>query len=356
MKYIYLLLAIFSSTLLAFGQISITQNDMFNYGETVLRSVDTLPVMNDVGPSGANQNWIFDQVSDPNNVVAESASAVDPSTTPNAANFSTSNLALQDFNGQYMYLSLDQNAAIIDGIAAQLGPLGETAVEMSPGLVLHQFPRTFGSSFMQPYGFEVVVDGSLIDPTISQVRLKRTGTVNDQTDGWGSITTPYGTFDCLRNRRDDNSVDSIWIMPIFPPVWTFIQESVNAETVYQWHANNGKLPVAEMTLDSVGNVARYTWKSGELITSLEEQISDVALKVFPNPTSDVLYVSLNKNPSKNTRMTITNSLGQVVYTIDDIIAKDLTISTNNWHSGIYTLTILSKNGQYQYTERIMICN
>ena len=100
MKHIYLLLVIFSNTFLALGQISITQNDMFNYGETVLRSFDTLTVMNDVGPSGVNQIWVFDQVSDCNNVVVESASAFDPSTTPNAANFSTSNLALQDFNGQ----------------------------------------------------------------------------------------------------------------------------------------------------------------------------------------------------------------------------------------------------------------
>ena len=45
-------------------------------------------------------------------------------------------------------------------------------------------------------------------------------------------------------------------------------------------------------------------------------------------------------------MTITNSLGQVVYTFDELTSKELKVSTTDWPHGIYFIRFNSHSHKF----------
>jgi hypothetical protein len=68
------------------------------------------------------------------------------------------------------------------------------------------------------YYFEVITTDHGI-PLVHSVRLRHYGHVYDTTDGYGQITTPVGTYDCLRVKSTDFTVDSVWIKTLlFQPM------------------------------------------------------------------------------------------------------------------------------------------
>lgn len=71
-------------------------------------------------------------------------------------------------------------------------------------------------------------------------------------------------------------------------------------------------------------------------TTLQNNIS-----IYPNPANDVINIT---SPQKmNELLTITNSIGAIVYRqiIND--AQTTTIATNNWAAGVYHYNLQSKN-------------
>lgn len=116
---------------------------------------------------------------------------------------------------------------------------------------------------------------------------ERTSTV----DGWGNITTPFGTFPVLRIRHDITETDSIY--QTFFGQGTWIAPPTFQTTEYEWWTNNKKDYLLKVIEGGFG-------QQGQGITSIEYQdqylgldagIADLdqQLIISPNPCTDLLF-------------------------------------------------------------------
>jgi hypothetical protein len=202
-----------------------------------------------------NFEWLAEHSLDTTNVV-------DPASTSLGSLYPTSNLAMSDGGpDQYIYVTTSGTGVLGNGITFNV--LGNIIpIVFQESMVMIEYPLVYGNTFSNPYGtdqilegpYDVDVGGATI--TADSVRIKRTGVISSEVDGWGSIVSPLGTFDVLRLTQNNASIDSIWgyatVFPGAPADWYFVQENVADETIVQFISNEHALPVVEFTTDNMG--------------------------------------------------------------------------------------------------------
>lgn len=117
--------------------------------------------------------------------------------------------------------------------------------------------------------------------------------------------------------------------------------------------NDGKIIfVGLFTLyDNVekNNIVRV---NGSLITNLlEKNKPSNNHLIYPNPTKDILHIELDKALKNDTRVTITNLLGEIIF-VETPSNNKISINTSNLISGVYFVTISDK--EFQSTRKIII--
>lgn len=85
------------------------------------------------------------------------------------------------------------------------------------------------------------------------------------------------------------------------------------------------------------------------VLSIEDNVIDVNLKVYPNPTSQLLYLS---HPDiKKFEITIVDLNGKFIY--QDTIHNNIPLDISNYSQGIYLVTVEIKNTNKKNTYRII---
>jgi hypothetical protein len=272
---------------ISYSQITLDGSDMPAVGDYIPRKSDTMTLLPGPGGSGPNQTWNFTALS--NYVISENTNVVSVASTPNGNQFGNSNLAMTNDNASYLYFNATPSTFSTQGFSGDLLGTGVINAVFNPDLTLHQFPRTFGSSFNDAYGIDVTVPGTAINPLLSQIHFKRFSMVHDTTDAWGQITTPNGTYDVLRIHTTEIFSDSIWAQPIFPPTWSLVSTSTDTTHSYSWVGKGGKLAIAEMSFDTLGMPKIFKWTELPGI-GVGLVTKNLGAEVFPNPTSQYLTV------------------------------------------------------------------
>lgn len=322
------------------AQITLDQNDMPSVGDNIPRKSDTMTVLPGPGGSGPNQTWNFTATS--NYVISENTSVVSVASTPNGNQFGTSNMAMTTDNTNYLYFKNAAQSFSTQGFSGDLLGTGVINAVFSPDLTLHQFPRTYGSSFIDNYGLNVTVPGQAINPLISQIKFKRSSLVKDTTDAWGKITTPHGTYDVLRVHTTEIATDSIFAMPLFPPSWTLVSSSKDTTHSYSWLGKGGKLAIAEMSFDTLGMPKIFKWTELPGIgVGMEENV--LAYSINPNPFVDFINVEGDFCSS----LKIIDALGNVLLVPSTLNQGNRMFDTRGLPSGMYFLRY-----QYQNVDRV----
>jgi len=112
-----------------------------------------------------------------------------------------------------------------------------------------------------------------------------------EVDGWGSITTPHGTFDALRVRHFIEESDSIFMD--LGGFSTWIPLPIPDSYVYEWWANGLNEPVLRISTSLFGGnqtptTIEYLDDYQGAGAGIEELTT--AIQVFPNPTLDFLNI------------------------------------------------------------------
>jgi len=151
------------------------------------------------------------------------------------------------------------------------------------------FPLRYNERDTSTFAFEINV------PTLAQI--SRSGQRISHADAWGTLTTPYGTFNCLRVRSRTSIQDSIAISgsaPIGLPARNEIETS--------WYTNEGgnRGPVLQIiergvlffppTVQEVRYRDRYRAPKPPPPPPLTDP-GDVVL--YPNPCQNTLYLGLH---------------------------------------------------------------
>ncbi len=156
---------------------------------------------------------------------------------------------------------------------------------------LYHFPMSYPKYDSTSFKF------STITTTLIPVSYSKKGYRATRVDGWGTVTTPFGTANCLRLVTTQYSMDSIKtnLGPISFPVGF-----QNFQRSYQWITTTSKIPFLEITGNLVGGVftptlARYRgYEIPVNTTGLNDVNDDRALMLYPNPVKDQLRIQLHE--------------------------------------------------------------
>lgn len=154
-------------------------------------------------------------------------------------------------------------------------------------------------------------------------------------DGWGSLTTPYTTYnDVLRvattlYQRDTMYVDQFSMGTNFNrPV----------EHIYEWFAPGEQVPVMQVT-EQGGNVSSIKYKDQPSGIEQHEQLD---LSVYPNPTREILNISEHFTGT----VTITDMNGAIVKTWNANALKSVNLGC--LEGGMYIVTLTNEKGEQSF--------
>lgn len=222
-KYLYLLLLL-ATTITAKAQPSLTSASIPSIGETyTYTSCDTLNVR--PGEAGANKTWNFANLTE----IAGTTSTheiISPSAAVGNSNFPSATYALKSGDGYLFYKS---SSSQVERLGTGYESGGEKLTDFE---LVNKFPFTYDNKFEDNFSGTLVTD--LQGQTFT---LTRSGKIEIEADGYGTVITPKGTFtNVLRIKAVQTITDE---MP--SPVPGFPGVTIKTETVsYSWVSDDYK--------------------------------------------------------------------------------------------------------------------
>jgi PKD repeat protein len=323
------------------AQITIVSADLPTAPRVLNNAVDTVPVGFSAGPKGANQTWNFaGLVQD----IAETSTHAVPSSTPYSSDFPGTTNAITPDNVNYGYFTNTSTAFTAKGLAGPLLGAGTNpvSVQFSPTFDLYRFPTNYNNNFSGNYGFVEEASGSSVGQPVDRVRLTFTSSYTDTIDGWGTIITPTGSYQALRQKRVEQTRALVEFKLLSFSPWSTADDIRDTITTYTWLAKETKGPVLTIAYNTnTGAISRITYSlippapvadfswtnpSGGLV-----QFTDLTTN---NPTSwswdydDASALGTTKNPSHiyaangtyNVCLTATNVTGS------DTVCKNVVVT------------------------------
>jgi hypothetical protein len=218
--------------------------------------------------------------------------------------------------------------------------------------IIYQFPLTAGStsSCNYKYGLDIPNTGY----------YGQSGTRNNLVDGWGTLTTPFGTFQTLRVKSTIDATDTVYNNSL--QVGTTIPRPLKYE--YKWLANGKKIPVLKIETtviagtEAISNV-RYidSTRAGVPQVGIAEKTAfNLNSTVFPNPCVNELTVAYQLPLTTQVKIQNSNVVGKTVFTgINELQNGGLhktSISTAELAPGIYFLSLQTAN--YKEVQKIIV--
>lgn len=286
------------------AQVSITSSDFANANDTVRVSISSNTNI-DLTQTGTNQVWDF------SSLVAESQKLYEfnsMSNLPLFINLKFGLFAPSQYKASYSQLTdalpLDAVNTILPvtldemKLYSKLEPSGLTACGYSVSYsgteipiqsdtieTYYELPLNFGDVYSST-GYTRLDLNPIQDIQWSQYR-QRTSNV----DGWGSVITPYGTFDCLRVRHTISETDSIYVSLLS----SWVPIPLPNQIIYEWWAQGEKLPIVTIKArsllgsEAVTSVEFRDNYNASLVASIqEEQMTE--LSIYPNPVTEIAHI------------------------------------------------------------------
>lgn len=348
MKLLLLLLtSVLSFT--GFSQITLTNADFSDAGDTVRISSALPDPAIDYTTTGANQTWDFSfltaqsqellQYNDPASAtfLVQVQFGSFAASDYQATNYIENNDIPIDQIGTFLPINITAVYGYSKNSADSITSLGysmdidgfEVPIQSDTIETRYKFPLNFNDAYSSR-GYTYLDMNPIYNGIWIQHRER-----NSVVDGWGSITTPYGTFDALRVKHTINESDSIYMDLFGSPQW--IGLPIPESNVYEWIANGEKEPVLRITTSSIlGNetITDVTYRDNYL--GLDASLSELGLSVecYPNPVSEELYVKLEEQGA-NYQLIGLN--GKVISS--GILGLSSTIKTDEFPTGTYLLHI-----------------
>lgn len=322
---------------ITFAQISIDSGDMPSVGDTVRTSIALPPFSYDFSATGENFLWDFSdllpvsQRLDTFKTVQQTPVFFWPSF------FIVANMATAFDPGELLPgLVFDQAYQFIQKNASSYSDFGYGLIVQGLPLplrfnapdILYTFPMNYESSFSSD------ADLSFALPDIGYLAIDRNR--QNLVDGWGNVTTPFGSFNALRLKSEIFEVDSIYIDSIGQG---FRLERVYTE--YKWIAKNQKIPILTVIDDQLlGTTVIYRDSIRDLTVGFNaKEEASYDLRVYPNPVNEALNVSFCANKTPMALRIVSMDGNEVFY-------KALDLSNENCQNFSLNLPMGIKPGIY----------
>ena len=329
----------------AYSQITLTHNDFPQAGDSYVVSVFNDATGFDFASTGANHVWNLTQMlpdkQDTVDFISASSSSLPITYIAAFNNYSTTDpdhdadvANKQDFGNPipsviiedvYAFFKIQSDAYIQVGTGLTINS-APIPVLYNPMDTIIMLPAEFGNQDTCFSFFSANV------PSLGYYSEQRTR--YNTIDGWGTVTTPYGTFDALRILSYSEIHDSLYYEAYgmgFPMDRT--------ETEYKWYAHGYSIPVLHVIFrDGMNSSSTVTYiDSLRNLSVYENNISDVS--IYPNPAIDAVYINVNEKHFPLDMM-ILDMAGR------EVLSRELTdnrIDVSGLPTGMYCIS-LTGNG------------
>ncbi len=307
---------------------SLTAQPVITYNGNASKIGDTYNFSGEVGsfdpgPAGANQTWDFSNITP---TFTSSPNAVTPESTPYANSFPEATIAFaqSNENSSYIYSQISTSEILNVGIANTPDGGVELIIHYTDPVKLLKYPFSFSESYTDTY----YTSYSMMEGMTTH----EWGNATVTADAWGSVTTPAGTYNTLRIKRERTYTDSIWMAGMFISANTYTQ------TDYEWYTATSHTPVISISITGDGTTATYRT---DYVSGVEE-IPETQISLFPNPVTNQLTVK-TEIKMKNIRLLSASGLllNQVTVTKS---RKQQTIDFSDFPKGVYFIEIGFDNG------------
>ncbi len=289
------------------AQIILNKSDMPQQDDTVRISVGINPGIIDLSETGANHVWDYSGLIPFQQRIDTFVSVT---STPAGLLFMfTSDFAVNmagafSFPGTgisqpYLYYKSTNSAYQNTGFAFTMDGFPIPAPFSDPD-ILYQFPLTYPHADSSNSGVDMNLPGTgylLVD-------RHRTNTV----DGWGTLTTPYGTFDVIRIKSEVTEYDSVYLDS---------QETgfglPYSYTEYKWMGKNQKAPLLLVRDIAEGVVVEYTDSIRGSLGVNEKQNIVTKLAIYPNPVKSKATLRFNLKQKSTVEMATIDMTGKKLW-------------------------------------------
>lgn len=349
------------------AQITIDDTDIVGMGDNVEVAHDTIPGAITIGSGGASQNWNFSTL---NQDGLDTLRFRDPNTFPSSSNHPLANLGMTDTKEDSTWMFLNKNSAGLYVVGMHQIQNGQP-IDFPLTSTIIEFPSTMGSNFnanwngtlfVFPVGFDP--DGPGPAPTIDSVKISRGTDINSNIDGWGNVTTPYGTFPSLRQIVTEENIDTTWYAINSTGTWAVIDPVTAAllsidpiaydtnRTARWWSDDpNTKFPVVEMNYEANGTVNNVDWQKSAPTVGVKEQVSAVAnVSLYPNPAKDDITINAEITSGVIELLDLT---GKIIST-NRVNSNITNIDVSELSNSIYFYNIKDENGNTLYTSKFVV--
>ena len=349
MKNILTLLLIVCLSIQSIAQTTIVSSDMPSPNDSIRMSKALNPSMFNFAQTGTNYNWDFSQLTA---VSQRTDKYMSVSSTPliyNVVFFSKSNLASRRDDMNMMTIQITDGYNFLKNSSSDFRQVGYGAsvngstipVTFKSDDIIYRFPIAIGNVDSCDSEWDVNVPG------IGYIGEKkhRVNTV----DGWGSITTPYGTFQCVRLRSEIIQEDTV-----FYTSTSMGFKLPQTYTEYIWLSKALPFPILKASVPKLGAAAtvEYIDSTRQFVNIQHAKTEIINLEVFPNP-SNAGFSLIIKTPNIETSfLKISDLQGRIIY--QEQFQKSTTkhFSKNFLSSGVYIISVTTKTNSI--TKRIII--
>ncbi len=324
----------------AFSQITVNSTDLVGWYDQFDQGRDTAVTGIVPGAAGPNQTYNFSGLT---SHFTSHVTVTNPVWTDSGYAFPTSSLASRIIDATddttWLYMTKNTTGLWIDGLVGELGLAGAGIDGLllkndDPELYVN-LPLNYNDSYADDAKIDVTeANVTFNGNTYDSVRAVQYHDRSYIVDGWGTATTPLGTFDVLRQRVVDYEKDTVWV---YDGSFGWFQALTIEDSTfsYQYWSNDpaAGFPVAELTVDHQDNVEEANWL---MVTPLPTSVKEEALtfSVYPNPVQDRMKINSSIIAD---RISITDITGKVVMTRRQFESGYL--NTSGLKSGVYFISL-----------------
>jgi hypothetical protein len=139
------------------------------------------------------------------------------------------------------FFRLNDTSLSVVGIGVGINGLPLPTFYTEPELIA-RLPISFGQAYTDSFYFSLSIPGLPFG-------LRRSGVKSFLADGWGTVTTPYGTFDCIKLVVETVHNDTI-LIPLGPTVIPFAIDYTSTDV--RWYAPGEKVPILQLIRTGLG--------------------------------------------------------------------------------------------------------
>ncbi len=354
------IIAVFSFQISS-AQITINSADLTFAGDTFRLSIAAPNPTIDPLATGANHSWDFGFLQSASqrvdSFIDEAATNplfsfvfIDNALNPNRSNqatrgpsFTIGAFSISDvFNFYYNSSASFKQTGFGAGINGIPLPIA-----YSPHDIQYRFPLAYGNRDTSNSGY--VIDQVSTLGVYIRVRKTRINEV----DGWGTLITPYGSFNTIRVKSNIVERDSVYLDTLgfgfnLPPITT---------NEYKWLGSGYGLPLLQINTGATGAVTQVLYQdSARSTVGIDEQIlRNLNFTLYPNPVLETFNLKFELKKSSEVSLEIFGMKGELIWqsetTLHPAGEREIRLNASelNLKNGNYLLRMLVGGRPYYKT-------